>query len=64
MVIRSLRGEVCVALDTLGWILGGVGLCMQLAFLGYWKYSGKLFLIFGVFGAILLVSAMILVAVG
>lgn len=54
-----------MALDTLGWILGGVGLCMQLAFLVYWKYSGTIFfLIFGVFGAILLVSAMVLVAVG
>lgn len=54
-----------MALDTLGWIVGGVGLCMQLAFLAYWKYGGTVFfLIFGVLGTILLASAMVLVAVG
>ena len=52
-------------LSTLGWILGGIGLCIGLAFMGYWKHSGTLFfLIFGVGGALLLVTAMVLVAVG
>ena len=54
-----------MSLSTLGWILGGTGLFMGLAFMAYWKHSGTIFfLIFGVGGAILVLASLVLVAIG
>ena len=54
-----------MSLSTLGWTLGGVGLCFELVFMAYWKHTGTaFFVLFGVLGVALLLAAMVLVAVG